>query len=237
VAGKTSIRVPKVYCAFEYDSVKFILMERIDGIPIQEGWLDRPEAEREDMLQQLKGYYEELRSIPHPHPGAIAAADMQSLFDPRLIKGEYGFGPFAEEKDFNNYLQAGIHADAQILSYSEPGFWMTKDEQNEILRMIAMQDKGGHKVCFSHGDPNPGNFLVKGNKIVALIDFELAGFYPEYWDYCKAMSVRSWWQFWETEVGKFLQEYPRELEMEKIRKKTFLPRWVSWGTRMGVVEQ
>lgn len=50
---------------------------------------------------------------------------------------------------------------------------------------------------FTHGDVHPGNIMVneeKGDdggigqvKIVALIDFESAGFFPDYWEYAQMM--------------------------------------------------
>jgi len=58
-------------------------------------------------------------------------------------------------------------------------------------------------------------------QVVALVDFEMSGFYPEYWEYCKAINVNPLDEFWKAEVGNFLEAYPRELEMEEIRKKHF----------------
>jgi len=37
VASRTSVPVPKVYCAFQHRGVKYILMERIKGSMIREG--------------------------------------------------------------------------------------------------------------------------------------------------------------------------------------------------------
>lgn len=41
--------------------------------------------------------------------------------------------------------------------------------------------------------------------------------------------------FWRTEIPKFLQEYPVELEMESLRRKHFGPRGfkncLSWDER------
>jgi len=88
---------------------------------------------------------------------------MQALFDPRLTKGHRGFGPFANEKDFHNYVRAGFQEDNVLLHHPESV--MTKDEQEEIRRMIAMQDAESHKICFTHGDVHPGNVLVKGKKV------------------------------------------------------------------------
>lgn len=122
---------------------------------------------------------------PSPKPGAIAAADMQSLWDPGLLRGIHGFGPFANETDFHNFLHFGLQKDFKILT---PSTWVTEEERKEMKRMVDLQDGKAHKICFTHGDINSSNILVKGGKIVGLIDFEYAGFYPEYWEYTCAMN-------------------------------------------------
>lgn len=128
VASKTSVPVPKVYCAFEHIGFKNILMERVKGCSIKEGWSERSEDGRNALLEQLKGFFEELRNIPHPHPGAVGAADMQELFDPRLAKGDWGFGSFANERDFHTYVRAGFHEDNPSLNDPSESP-MTKEEQ------------------------------------------------------------------------------------------------------------
>jgi len=97
VRKHTTIPVPKVHCSFEHKNVKYIVMDRIDGEEIGKVWSERSEAERVSLLLQLRGCFEQLRNIPYPHPGAIAAVDMQELYEPRTYRGEYGFGPFATE--------------------------------------------------------------------------------------------------------------------------------------------
>jgi hypothetical protein len=89
-----------------------------------------------------------------------------------------------------------------------------------------------HDICSTHGDATSSNILVRGDKIAALIDFEMYGFYPEYWGYTNAMNANRFDGFWTEEVGKFLQASPRELEMEELRRKHFGPR-VSEGTKNG----
>lgn len=36
---------------------------------------------------------------------------------------------------------------------------------------------------FTHGDIAARNIIVRDRKIVAILDWEFAGWYPEYWDY------------------------------------------------------
>ncbi|TVY36289.1 hypothetical protein LOCC1_G008237 [Lachnellula occidentalis] len=208
VAKNTTIPVPKVYYAFEHKHVKYIVMDRIDGEEIGKGWSERPEGERTSLLRQLKGYFDQLRNIPHPRPGIIAAVDMQKLYEPRTYKGREGFGPFAKEVDFNQFLRFGIQ--------KEDGFFEATGDNSCIT--------DEERICFTHGDASSSNILVKNGKIVAMIDFELSGFYPEYWEYTCAMNVNSQDGFWKAEIGKFLDTYPMELEIEETRRKHFGPR-------------
>ncbi|KAF9237454.1 hypothetical protein BU15DRAFT_48660 [Melanogaster broomeanus] len=40
-------------------------------------------------------------------------------------------------------------------------------------------------VYFTHGGALPSNILVDGSRITAIIDWETAGFYPEFWEHCR----------------------------------------------------
>lgn len=44
------------------------------------------------------------------------------------------------------------------------------------------------RSVFTHGDIHPHNILVdKQAQIVGLVDFESAGFFPDYWEYAMMM--------------------------------------------------
>ena len=40
-------------------------------------------------------------------------------------------------------------------------------------------------VVFCHGDLVPRNIFVEGSTITGIIDWEFAGWYPDYWEYCR----------------------------------------------------
>ncbi|KAJ3757016.1 kinase-like domain-containing protein [Lentinula raphanica] len=40
-------------------------------------------------------------------------------------------------------------------------------------------------IYFSHGDLVPRNILVEGSTITGIVDWSMAGFYPEFWEYCR----------------------------------------------------
>ncbi|KUJ16631.1 kinase-like protein [Mollisia scopiformis] len=213
VAEMTSVPVPKVYSAFQKDRSSYIIMDFIDGEVIGEGWDKRSEAEKASLFAQLKDMFEELHNIPHPRPGVLASSDMQSLYDKRLWKGSHGFGPFANESDFHMFLRCGVHIEDDMIK-KETCTWVTDEQKEEMRQMV---------ICFTHGDASSSNVMVKDGKVVALIDFELSGFYPEYWEYTTAMNVNRFDGFWKEEVPKFLKQYPEELQMEELRRKHFGP--------------
>lgn len=44
---------------------------------------------------------------------------------------------------------------------------------------------------------------------------------PAYWEYTNAWHVNPHNPYWQEEVGKFLEAWPQELEMERLRRKFF----------------
>ncbi|KND87311.1 hypothetical protein TOPH_08021 [Tolypocladium ophioglossoides CBS 100239] len=71
----------------------------------------------------------------------------------------------------------------------------------------------GHEFVMTHNDLDPRNILVKGSQVVALLDWEYSGFYPEYWEYCKALWRPGWDGSWvkDRAVDRILEPYLKEL--------------------------
>jgi hypothetical protein len=83
-------------------------------------------------------------------------------------------GPFDSIKSFNDSVQFLSVAHVPL-----EGRW---DPYRHLIRDVG-------KVCYTHGDLNTENIMVHGPpgslKVSAIIDWEMAGWYPEYWEYCK----------------------------------------------------
>ena len=218
VAASTSVPVPKVYCAFhdEKSGKSYIVMERIDGEMLGEKWGRMPEREREGISEQLKDMWEELRGIVNFKPGAVCAADGGTLHDHRIwgAGGVKGMGPFKTEEEFNIFLRNGIESTENMEDRA-------KKRDVEMLIEMHKEHEGRHlKTVFTHGDVSVSNVLVKGGKVVGVIDFEMAGFYPEYWEYTTAMNS-NYIKGWREEISKFLTPYPRESDMDDLWRKVF----------------
>ena len=177
VRGSTSIPVPetidtvskpeKADDPFSFPK-NYLLITRISGLPLWRCQNVLSDRDFERIASQLKDYLSQLRSVvKHTGPDTAVCNTLgEACRDPRIHGGE-PIGPFADEASFS-----------QLLRYS--------DEPS----------RRGHKMVFTHADLNPRNILVdwftrsngsQGWEVTGIIDWESSGYYPEYWDYTKAM--------------------------------------------------
>ncbi|KKZ60975.1 hypothetical protein EMCG_04399 [[Emmonsia] crescens] len=207
IASNTSIPVPKIYCAFERKGITYIVMSCARSTTIGHNWSERSDQSKTLLLQQLRGYIEEMRALKPPAPGVVGGVNGAKLYDPRIPDGVPGFGPFDTIQSFHSFLTSGIK--------------MSPDGLPDINELLTLYQNSQFSTCLTHGDLNSANILVDGDKIVGIVDWDTCGWYPEYWEYTTAWNVNPYNVFWRDEVGKFLQEYPEALRMEEIRLKYF----------------
>jgi aminoglycoside phosphotransferase (APT) family kinase protein len=79
---------------------------------------------------------------------------------------------------------------------------------------------GRHETVFTHGDISPYNILVLDDgSVSAVLDWEAAGRYPEYWELTTAWRLAkagSWWY----EIVKELADGKYVEEREEVRVLT-----------------
>lgn len=46
-----------------------------------------------------------------------------------------------------------------------------------------------HKINFTHNDLKPSNIVIRDGHISGIIDWGLAGWYPDYWEYNSATRI------------------------------------------------
>ncbi|EFX01513.1 hypothetical protein CMQ_6455 [Grosmannia clavigera kw1407] len=114
VALRTSIPVPKIYCAFERAGRAYIVMKRIDGEMLQGGWTRRSDASKAQKFKQLHGIIQELRYVRPPDDVGVASTSGGPIDDRRWLTKSL-WGPFTTVSEFYTELRNGI--DTQ--TYSE----------------------------------------------------------------------------------------------------------------------
>ncbi|EDR08119.1 uncharacterized protein LACBIDRAFT_297829 [Laccaria bicolor S238N-H82] len=72
------------------------------------------------------------------------------------------------------------------------------------------------QVHFTHGDLLPHNILVDGSKITAIVDWETAGYYPDFWEYCWMHDCGWMTPAWGRVLARMFPGPPREKEIDAV---------------------
>lgn len=205
-----NILVLEVCGAWEVEQVDgekrgYFAMSVLPGSILSDLWPTMTDSEKKTVLDDFTAILAQLRCVQAPEGSMIGALDgVAPAADHRASGTEFG-GPFTSECDFNEWLVSLIHPESQQY-FSE--FFV------ETIRS-CLASLSHHQIRFSHGDLGMHNIMVEGGRITGIIDWEFAGWYPEYWEYVKMVQFSRATQFlcwcqqcWD--VGGVKVRYDRE---------------------------
>lgn len=167
------------------------------------------------IVKELAGYLGQLRRL-EPKEAVSGSPKQQDEtpiggvggvpgHDVRL--GSRGWGPFRTLADFHTHLRFG-----EPLEY-----W---DHEPAVMEVHG-KDDGAYGLRFTHADIALRNIRVKDGRIAGIIDWEFAGWYPEYWEYTKmhyggAGARPAWKTFFDAvEAEEGIEKYKEELKAEE----------------------
>ena len=187
-----SVPIPKVFRAeiFE-DGTTVIEMENIPGETLQEIWPTLSEEGKKSFARQMNAILEQLRSLQGRYIGSVEEGPVVDM----RRSTERG-GPFSSEADFNTFLRQNTVSKTPKVYH----------------RMLASFMLDTHRILFTHGDLSPRNIIVREGCIVGLLDWECAGWYPEYWEYIRFFRniyTRIDWHEYADII--FTDSYPNEV--------------------------
>ncbi|KAJ4316476.1 hypothetical protein N0V84_007832 [Fusarium piperis] len=163
VKEHTTIPVPEVISS-DWDR---ITMEYIEGKTLQQAWPVLTPDQRSNILAELSGYIAQMRALGGIYIGRL---DGQGAIVPSILTRSGG--PFGTLTEFHDWL---VHPPKRLRAQSM--YW------HQITTQLGVE----HPIVFTHGDIAARNILVRDGHIVALLDWEFAGWYPEYWEYVFAI--------------------------------------------------
>ncbi|KAH8424146.1 uncharacterized protein LDX57_001900 [Aspergillus melleus] len=174
----------------------YIFMDFVEGQTLDKVWDGYDEGAKARIANQLKAYFHELRRIHAP--GYIGSVDSGPVMDPMLeyyhTRGaKTGEGPFPSLETFNNTL-----IDAYQL----------KVPKRHIKSFLSgMLSETNHQIVFTHGDLRHANIMVHEGSVTGILDWEFSGWYPEYWEFAKALYVWRWQNDWTDYLLRVLRPY------------------------------
>lgn len=163
VKEHTTIPVPEVISS-EWDRV---ILQYIEGRTLKEAWPSLSDHQRSDILAQLRDYIGQMHSLQGFYLGRF---DGQGVIVPSMMARSGG--PFSTMRTFHDWL---VRPPRRI------------EEQSIHWHQITTQLGADYPIVFTHGDISARNIMVRKGRVVALLDWERAGWYPAYWDYVFAM--------------------------------------------------
>lgn len=164
IRSKTSIPIPRVLYAPPDDW--YICMEEVRGTSLDKSIDIMTTSELDHIAQQLKQILVQMRSVTAPKLGSVTGGPYRNTYFPKQVAPDH---PPDSTAQF-------IDAYREILM-----LFCTKEFTDELLSAFPRDVD----IVLSHGDLLPRNIMVDGSTITAIIDWELAGFYPEYLEYCR----------------------------------------------------
>ncbi|KAI1788480.1 kinase-like domain-containing protein [Ganoderma leucocontextum] len=201
VRETTTIPVPAVRRYFNYRGRSVVIMDFIPGQTLADRWPSLSYWRRFWVLYTIRRYIRELRRVEVPgtprhsqFPGRIGR-EPQVCYGPMF--SEYGGGPFA--------------------SYDELTSWfMHKLDVNRQIRGAPTEDvrfDSSLPLVLTHLDLHPNNVILDRKGRVWLIDWEHAGFYPQWFEY---MVMQDGWEIlgrWRRQtVGLMAGFYQRQTD-------------------------
>jgi aminoglycoside phosphotransferase len=204
----TSIPVPEVVRVNADAHKIYIFMSYIPGTPLQEIWPAMTSNATEHITTQLKIYMNELRSVSAPSPAYFGSHESHTCIDSRVL------------------TRTNIGQNSLISSEAEFNKFIMKDLKtvyhDEYYNMLLSMMRCDHKLVLTHGDFHPRNILIKDNVVVGIIDWEFAGWYPEHWEYLKALvavgPVVDWWRYLPNIVGSYTEEWALDRQVQYVMK-------------------
>lgn len=178
----------------------YLLMNRIPGVPLSRCHEVLSDNDVAQITTQLQDHVTQLRAIPKTiNPSKAICDTLGGACRDSRVRGGNPIGPFVDEAAFS-----------------------------QMLRNSDEPSRRGHSIFFTHADLNPRNILVAealrhdgslGWRVTGILDWEMAGYYPEYWEYTKALYERFRWsrRYQDMIHGVFRRfgDYSKEFDVER----------------------
>ncbi|PHH54414.1 Dentin sialophosphoprotein [Ceratocystis fimbriata CBS 114723] len=191
-----SITVPKVVHA-DYGKYGRIYMTKVPGVVLSDVWSQLNEETKLRVCRDIWALIEEMRNVKRPEghfpEQKYVTMDGGYTFDPLLGDHDDPNPPLFNDQIFRERIeQRYLNAhQCKFMRRSQriesPSLEPTSQPKvtREILHLPHCE-----KEVLTHGDLAPGNILVDPDTtlITAILDWESAGWYPDYWEWAKILN-------------------------------------------------
>ncbi|KAK4151714.1 kinase-like domain-containing protein [Chaetomidium leptoderma] len=164
---------PRLHGVVQIGRYGLLFTSFIPGLDLEKVWPQLNDPEKRAISAQLDKLLNELRTLPYPPNTLLGGIQGQGCKDGRRAV-RVNSEPILDAKEFEDFIFAGSKTASPMYT--------------QFLRTLMPASPA--KVVFTHGDIRPANIMVRQDErgpwsVVAIIDWESSGFYPEYWESVK----------------------------------------------------
>ncbi|EPS29835.1 hypothetical protein PDE_04785 [Penicillium oxalicum 114-2] len=197
------VPVPEIFgWRVDEENHVFLYMELIQGRTLLDRWNELTDLDKNSLCTQLSQITQTLRRLeqdPRQYIGSISYQKVQDY----IFESHPKAGPFSTVREFHDWFS------------SLPQLWLPLSKKYKDPYRDLLPDN--EDIKFTHADLHRANIIVSSSKparILAIVDWAQAGWYPSYWEYCKALytcwSEDEWRREW---IDRFLSPRMREFEL------------------------
>ncbi|RMJ24986.1 hypothetical protein PHISP_04149 [Aspergillus sp. HF37] len=197
----------------------FLVMHRAPGVQLDSIWPSLTESKKDDIIAKLRWSFDAMRQAECPWPDFFGGLDGVKKGDQKHL------GPFYGEAAF----VAGLAGNFRALTERNG----RPDSKARFYETYLARVLQGHRPTLTHGNVQQKNIIVAENAShrndqgersfdIVLVDWENAGWYPEYWEFFCASSpfiFFYWEEDWCWRAQQFLQVWPAEMAMMRMIDK------------------
>ena len=199
---------PKLHGVIRIGLYGVLFTTFIPGLDLEKAWPRLDDAEKRSISSQLDTLLSELRLLPFPTDTPLGGVEKQGCKDGR--RGiRTNSEPILSTNEFEDFIFAGSKSASAMYT--------------QFLRDLMPASPA--KIVFTHGDIRPANIMVDKDEkgcwtVVAIIDWESSGFYPEYWECVKMTNNLTprdqddWYKFLPESVSP--RRYPTQWLIDRI---------------------
>lgn len=205
VASRTAIPLPRVWLSFQHPfrrGTEVIFMDKLTGTSLEDAW-HRLSDKKAIIAEQLERYVSQLRALPPPSGLRSICSVTGGPIRCFRLHADATTGPFRDEEHMNLQLR-------HLQPLDDPRI-------PEIVRKVHSTQ---HPLVFTHNDFFPRNIMIdeESAKVVAVLDWESAGWFPSHWEYCKSINWCTWKveEEWRTKyLQRIIPVYEEEAEADR----------------------
>ncbi|CAF9934667.1 MAG: hypothetical protein ALECFALPRED_006055 [Alectoria fallacina] len=171
------VPVPKPLGVLISEKTAYIFMSFVPGSTLESVWTQLPSEQKASISNQLSRILLKLRELELPKDSQLGGIGGEGCKDTRRHT-RISRKPIRSIAEFEDFIFSSPHFGGSVY----------------IKLLRSMSQSHTSKVVFSHGDLRPANIVVQSDQqcnysISGILDWEMGGFYPDYWESVKATNT------------------------------------------------